>query len=240
MRLQPPPPPALPRRDILDTLHALGSCRTLLRLVSAAGFVEDLEGQGPPLTLFAPSDAAFARITGEGRALLEPGREEMLIDLLEYHLVRGRVDLSAAVAVGGGVRTVHGAEVHLHAERGEAWVDAARVHASGIECTNGVVYVVDDVLAPALTEVRAWIAARTASAAEPSAWDARSSARGSFAAMDDLFPPRDLDLDLEPEAEVDAHAPPGSPLHRSLAFAAGARRFSPFARELASIPLLPD
>jgi uncharacterized surface protein with fasciclin (FAS1) repeats len=237
MRLQPPPAPELPRRDILDTLHALGSCRTLLQLVSAAGFVEDLGGSGQPLTLFAPSDAAFARIEGSGRALLDPGREEMLIDLLEYHLVRGRVDLGVAIAVGG-LRTVHGAELHLRAEGGGTWIDAARVHAAGIECSNGVVYVVDDVLAPALSEVRAWIAARTASAAEPNAWDARTCPRGSFAALDDLLPPRGLDLDLD--EEVEAAAPPGSALPRALAFAAESRRFSPFAGARAPIPLLPD
>jgi hypothetical protein len=220
---------------VLDTLHALGTCRTLLRLLSSAGFSEELGGQGPPLTLFAPSDAAFAAIEGGASALLDPPRDEMLIDLLEYHLVRGRLDLGAALAAGG-VRTVHGAELHVRADSGEIWGDAARVHGEGIACTNGVVYLVDAVLAPALSEGQAWIAARTIGAAKPSAWDARTRPRGSFAAFDDLVPPAHLDAHAGVANQVDA---PDPALHRSNAPAVEAPRLPQLSREIVPIHLLP-
>jgi uncharacterized surface protein with fasciclin (FAS1) repeats len=190
MRLVPtiPRARAAPCRDVLETLHALGYCRTLARLLVVAGFGEDLASPGPPITVFAPTDAAFARIAGGGRALLDPARDEMLIDLLEYHLVRGCLDLGAAVAAGGA-RSVHGAEIHLCAEAGEIWADAARVRQAGIPCENGVIHLIDSVLAPALSEGRVWISVRSA---EPKARPARSRLRGRRTLLDDMVPPSGL------------------------------------------------
>ncbi|MFS8064974.1 MAG: fasciclin domain-containing protein [Byssovorax sp.] len=221
MRLVPtiPRARALPRRDVLETLHALGYCRTLVRLLVVAGFGEDLASPGPPITLFAPTDAAFARIAGGGRALLDPARDEMLIDLLEYHLVRGRIDLGAAVAAGGA-RSVHGAEIHLCAEAGEIWADAARVRQAGIPCDNGVIHLVDSVLAPALSEGRVWISMR---AAEPKARAARSRLRGRRTLLDDMVPPSGLhaiDASADDDGDIPRAEGPESSIQRRSASAA--------------------
>ena len=223
---------AVPRRDVLETLQALGCCRTLSRLLVVAGFGEDLAGQGPPITLFAPIDAAFARIAGGGRALLDPARDEMLIDLLEYHLVRGRIDLGAAVRAGGA-RSVHGAEIHFCAEAGEIWADAARVHREGIACANGVIHLVDAVLAPALSEGRMWISVRASGAAEPRARRARSGLHGRRTRLDDLVLPSGLHaISARDEA-------PESSVQRRSASAASGCLVTTCGREISAVPLPP-
>ncbi len=216
MRLMPIPllAPAEPCRDVLETLHALGRCRTLLRLLSAAGFDEDLAGQGPPFTIFAPTDAAFARLSVGVRALLEPAREEMLIDLLEYHLVRGRFDLCAA-AEAGGVRTVHGAELHVAAEAGAFWADSARIRGPGFACENGIVHLVDGVLAPALSEARAWITARASFGAQPRARPARSRARERRPLLQDALALSRLQTSASVEDEPEASPASAVRLHPS-------------------------
>lgn len=227
---------AVPRRDVLETLHALGSCRTLSRLLVVAGFGEDLAGQGPPVTIFAPIDAAFARIAGGGRALLDPARDEMLIDLLEYHLVRGRVDLAEAVRAGGA-RSVHGAEIHFCAEAGEIWADAARVRGEGIPCVNGVIHLIDGVLAPALSEGRAWISARSSRASEPRARPARKGLRGRRTLADDLVPPSGLyAIDARDATSDEA---PDSTVQRRSASAASGGLVTSCCREDSAVPLLP-
>lgn len=238
MRLVPtiPRTRAVPRRDVLETLDTLGYCRTLSRLLVVAGFGEDLAGHGPPITLFAPTDAAFARIAGGGRALLDPERDEMLIDLLEYHLVRGRVDLGAAVRAGGA-RSVHGAEIHLCAEAGEIWADATRVRRKGIPCENGVVYIVDGVLAPALSEGRLWISVRTARAAEPKARPARKGLRGRHTLLDDLVPPSGVHaIGASDDASDEA---PDSAVQRRSASAASGGLVTTCCRDISAVPLLP-
>jgi uncharacterized surface protein with fasciclin (FAS1) repeats len=140
-----------PRRDLLDALHASGRFRTLLRLAVAAELTEDLESGGP-YTIFAPTDAAFAALGDELGALFLPHHAERLCDRLEYHLVRGRVDLGEALEVGA-LRSVHGAEIHLRQDEEGIRVDGARVIGAPLTCSNGVVVIVDRVLRPASPEV---------------------------------------------------------------------------------------
>lgn len=139
----------LPRRDLLDTLHALGRFRVLLRLLTRAGLAVDLADRSL-LTLFAPTDQAFARLAGGAEALLDPAQEEALIDRLEYHLVRGRLELDEALAVGAA-RSLQREELHFRVEGGAVHVDGARVLGDRVECENGLLHVVDAVLHPAST-----------------------------------------------------------------------------------------
>jgi hypothetical protein len=137
----------LPRRDLLDTLHALGRFRVLLRLLARAGLAVDL-GERSPLTLFAPTDQAFAELAGGAEALLDPEQEEALIDRLEYHLVRGRLELDEALAVGAA-RSLQREELHFRVDDGAVYVDGARVIGDKVACENGLLHVVDAVLRPA-------------------------------------------------------------------------------------------
>jgi uncharacterized surface protein with fasciclin (FAS1) repeats len=145
------PRPVLRRRDLLETLSRSGQHRTLIRLAAAASMGEDLADWGP-FTLFAPTDAAFARLGGEVEAWLDPARVEELCDRLEYHLVRGAADLGEAVEVGA-LRSVHGDDLHLRDDEDTVRVDHARVMGAPIPCANGVLVILDGVLAPrALTQ----------------------------------------------------------------------------------------
>src|SRR5262245_47803341 len=131
-------------RDVVDTAVASGQFATLVRLLQAAGLVDTLKGPGP-FTVFAPTDAAFARLpAGTLDALLrDPAR---LRALLTYHVVPGRVlaadvvRLTAArTAEGEAIRiTVAGATVRLNG--------ATSVLQPDVIAVNGVIHVVDAVL----------------------------------------------------------------------------------------------
>jgi len=144
-----------PRRDLLDALFVSRRHRTLLRLAAAAELTEDL-ASGGPFTLFAPTDEAFAALGGQLDAWLDADRTEDLCDRLEYHLVRGALELGQALAAGA-LRSVHGAELHVRHDAGVVRVDRARLVAEPLVCSNGVLMVIDAVLAPralALTELK--------------------------------------------------------------------------------------
>jgi uncharacterized surface protein with fasciclin (FAS1) repeats len=153
-------PHDLARRDLLDTLHALGRFRTFIRLAVAAELVEDLAGPNA-VTLFAPTDDAFAALPGGVEALFDPEHAERLCDRMEYHLVRGRLDLDEAIEVGAA-RSVHGAEIHFALRDGGLHVDGARLLGLPIPCTNGLLCVIDAPLAPAVVDVEALGLAQTA------------------------------------------------------------------------------
>jgi uncharacterized surface protein with fasciclin (FAS1) repeats len=157
----PPADRKSPRRDLLDTLYALGRFRIFLRMAVAAELIEDFADNAAPLSIFAPTDAAFEK-AGDVFRLLDPEREEELVDRLEYHLCRGRVDVEAALE-RGTLRSIHGAEIHLRAEGRDVYADDARILGAPIDCNNGVLHVIDRVLVPptvpplaraALTEVQ--------------------------------------------------------------------------------------
>ncbi|WP_308916762.1 fasciclin domain-containing protein [Jannaschia sp. LMIT008] len=132
--------------DIVAVATEAGSFTTLLAAAEAAGLVETLQGEGP-LTVFAPTDDAFAALP-EGTVddlLLEENRDQ-LVDILTYHVVSGRVmssDLSdgmEATAVNEGTLTI-GTE-------GGVTINGANVVTPDIEASNGVIHVIDAVLLP--------------------------------------------------------------------------------------------
>jgi uncharacterized surface protein with fasciclin (FAS1) repeats len=142
------PAPAAPATgDLVQVATEAGSFGTLLKAVEAAGLVDALKGAGP-FTVFAPTDAAFAKLpAGTLEALLAD--REQLVAVLTYHVVPGRVtaaqvlasgDLSPATLQGERLRiVVHGDMVH---------VDGATVIATDVEATNGVIHVIDTVVLP--------------------------------------------------------------------------------------------
>jgi uncharacterized surface protein with fasciclin (FAS1) repeats len=130
-------------KDIVDTAVAAGSFKTLATALTAAGLIDTLKGKGP-FTVFAPTDAAFAKIPkADLDALLKD--KAKLTAVLTYHVVGGKV--MAADVKAGKVKTVQGSELTI-TTMGGVMVDAAKVTATDIVADNGVIHVIDSVIMP--------------------------------------------------------------------------------------------
>lgn len=133
--------------DIVDTAVAAGSFTTLVAAVTAAGLVETLKGTGP-FTVFAPTDDAFAKLPeGTVETLLKPENKDMLVSILTYHVVPGKVMSADIAGKALHVTTVQGADVAVDATNGVT-VGGATVVTADIEATNGVIHVIDAVIMP--------------------------------------------------------------------------------------------
>jgi uncharacterized surface protein with fasciclin (FAS1) repeats len=130
-------------KDIVDTAVAAGNFKTLATALQAAGLVETLKGKGP-FTVFAPTDAAFAKVPkADLDALLKD--KARLTAVLTYHVVPAKV--LAKDVKAGKVKTVQGGEITV-ATTGGVTVDSARVTATDIMASNGVIHVIDTVIMP--------------------------------------------------------------------------------------------
>ena len=130
-------------KDIVDTAVAAGNFKTLATALTAAGLVDTLKGKGP-FTVFAPTDAAFAKIPkADLDALLKD--KAKLTAVLTYHVVPGKV--MAADVKAGKVKTVQGSELTV-TTMGGVMVDKAKVTATDIVADNGVIHVIDSVIMP--------------------------------------------------------------------------------------------
>ncbi len=130
-------------KDIVDTAVDAGTFKTLATALGAAGLVDTLKGKGP-FTVFAPTDAAFAKIPkGDLDALLKD--KAKLASVLTYHVVSGKV--MAADVKAGKVKTVQGSELTVTTVGG-VMVDNAKVTATDIVADNGVIHVIDTVIMP--------------------------------------------------------------------------------------------
>lgn len=131
-------------KDIVDTAVAAGSFKTLTTALGAAGLVDTLKGKGP-FTVFAPTDAAFAKIPkADLDALLKD--KSKLTAVLTYHVVPGKV--MAADVKAGKVKTVQGSELTVTTAGGGVQVDGAKVVKADIVADNGVIHVIDTVVMP--------------------------------------------------------------------------------------------
>ncbi len=130
-------------KDIVDTAVAAGNFKTLATALQAAGLVDTLKGPGP-FTVFAPTDAAFAKVPkAQLDALLAD--KAKLAAVLTYHVVPGTV--MAKDVKAGKVKTVQGSELTI-ATAGGVMVDNAKVTATDIVADNGVIHVIDSVVIP--------------------------------------------------------------------------------------------
>lgn len=134
------------KADIVDTAVAAGSFNTLVAAVQAAGLVETLKGDGP-FTVFAPTDAAFAALPeGTVETLLLPENREMLVSILTYHVVAGKV--KAADVATGAVPTVNGQSANIVVSESGVTIDNANVVTTDVMASNGVIHVIDAVILP--------------------------------------------------------------------------------------------
>jgi uncharacterized surface protein with fasciclin (FAS1) repeats len=133
--------------DIIDTAVAAGTFKTLAAAVTAADLVATLKGTGP-FTVFAPSDEAFAKLpAGTVDALLKDIPK--LKAILTYHVVSGKVMAADVMTLDGkSAKTVNGAEVKVSTTGGVKLNGTSSVVKTDIECTNGVIHVIDTVLLP--------------------------------------------------------------------------------------------
>ena len=130
--------------DIVDTAVAAGEFDTLVAALKAAGLVETLKSAGP-FTVFAPNDAAFAKIPPEQLNALLADKKK-LTAVLTYHVVPAKV--MAAEVKSGPVKTVQGQSLKVEASAAGVKVDNARVIQADIVASNGVIHVIDAVLMP--------------------------------------------------------------------------------------------
>lgn len=133
-------------KDIVAVAAGAGSFNTLVAAVKAAGLADTLQGKGP-FTVFAPTDAAFAKLPkGTVEDLLKPENKEKLVSILTYHVVPAKV--MAANVKTSMVKTVNGQELDLKATGSKVTVDDAQVTKTDIAASNGVIHVIDTVLIP--------------------------------------------------------------------------------------------
>ena len=134
-------------KDIVDTAKSAGSFNTLVKAVAAAGLVDTLKGEGP-FTVFAPTDAAFAKLpAGTLQDLLKPENKSKLQSILTYHVVPGKV-MAADVVGLKNAKTVNGADLQVKAGPNGVMVGNANVVKTDITTSNGVIHVIDSVLLP--------------------------------------------------------------------------------------------
>jgi len=133
--------------NIIDTAVAAGSFKTLAAALTAAGLVDTLKGTGP-FTVFAPTDDAFAKLPdGTVDALLKDMPK--LKGILTYHVVSGKVMAADVMKMDGkSANTVNGAELKIGTQGGVKLNGTVHVTKTDIDCSNGVIHVVDSVLMP--------------------------------------------------------------------------------------------
>ena len=130
--------------SVADTLASQADLSTLSSLVVKAGLTDTLKGPGP-FTVFAPSNAAFAKVPA--KTLDDLGKDpEKLKAVLTYHVVPGKV--MAADVKNGNAKSVNGANLALSKSGDFLTVEDAVVQRADLAATNGVVHVVDNVLLP--------------------------------------------------------------------------------------------
>lgn len=135
------------KKDIVDTAVSAGQFETLAAALGAAGLVDTLKGEGP-FTVFAPTDAAFAKLPeGTIESLLKPENKDQLVSILTYHVVPGKVDSSAVVKLTEAT-TVNGSNVEIAVMDGNVKINDAKVVKADIDTSNGIIHVIDTVILP--------------------------------------------------------------------------------------------
>src|SRR5215204_6500875 len=128
-------------KDIVDTAISAGQFKTLAAALGAADLVSTLKGAGP-FTVFAPTDAAFAKLpAGTVENLLKPENKDKLTAILTYHVVPGRV-MAADVAKLQTAKTVNGKMLNVTTKGSGVTVNDANVTRTDIAASNGVIHVV--------------------------------------------------------------------------------------------------
>ena len=132
-------------KNIVQTAAAAGSFKTLVSLVKQAGLAGALSGPGP-LTVFAPTDAAFAKVPKATLAALAKDKSKLKAVLL-YHVVSGKLT-AAQVVKQKSLTTLEGGTLSIRTRAGNVYVNRARVIEANVTASNGVIHVINQVLIP--------------------------------------------------------------------------------------------
>lgn len=134
-------------KDIVQVAVEAGSFKTLVAAVQAAGLVETLKGEGP-FTVFAPNDAAFAKLPqGTVEGLLAD--KAKLTSVLTFHVLSGKVGAADVIKANGArPKTVNGQSLDIQVRGGKVYVNGAQVITADVQASNGVIHIVDTVLLP--------------------------------------------------------------------------------------------
>ncbi len=136
-----------PTKDIVSTAESAGQFTTLVAALKAAGLVSTLQGAGP-FTVFAPTDAAFAKLpAGTVETLLKPENKKKLVSVLTYHVVSGNVKAADVMAMKTA-KTLNGQSVRISVNGTTVRINDATVIQADIAASNGTIHVIDTVLLP--------------------------------------------------------------------------------------------
>jgi len=137
--------PAATQKNLVKTAVAAGQFKTLVSLVKQAGLASTLSGNGR-YTVFAPTDAAFAKVPKSTLKALAADKSKLRAVLL-YHVVAGRLP-AAKVTKLRSATTLNGATVRIRVSGGMVYVNGARVVKPNVSASNGVIHVINRVLIP--------------------------------------------------------------------------------------------
>ena len=137
--------PQAPEKNLVQTAAAAGKFKTLASLLKRAGLVRTLEGKGP-YTVFAPTDAAFAKVPKATLAGLARNRAKLRSVLL-LHVAKGRLT-AAKVTERRSVKTLNGQRLAIRVRGSKVFVGGARVVTPDVTASNGVIHVINKVLIP--------------------------------------------------------------------------------------------
>ncbi|MEJ6571129.1 MAG: fasciclin domain-containing protein [Akkermansiaceae bacterium] len=150
---------------ILETASSAGKFTILEKAVKAAGLTDALNGEGP-FTVFAPTDEAFMRLPkGTIATLLKPENKAMLVEILTYHVVSGKVEGSKAVTLSEAT-ALNKKKLTIKFKNAALYVNKSKVIATDVMASNGVIHIIDEVLIPAAIKPSA---SQSSSAASQSA-----------------------------------------------------------------------
>lgn len=139
-------------QSLLEIARAAGSFKTLLKALEVTDLESALEGAGP-FTIFAPTDAAFARLApGTLDSLLLPENRARLVQILKFHVVSGEQDSGEALR-SESLTTLEGGSLRVRLEQGRLQVNQTPVTANDLRATNGTIHIIDGVLIPAAPSI---------------------------------------------------------------------------------------
>ena len=135
------------KKDIVDTAVAAGSFKTLATAVTEAGLVDTLKSKGP-FTVFAPTDDAFAKLPeGTIATLLKPENKTTLQNILKYHVAPGKLEAKDVIRLRL-LETALGKDVLIKVDGDKVSINGSMVTMTDIQCSNGVIHVIDAVIVP--------------------------------------------------------------------------------------------
>lgn len=204
--------PVVAKGDLIDTAQASGQFTTFLKAVSAVNLTNVLK-TNQNLTVFAPTDAAFAALpAGTLDTLLLPENGPMLQKVLTYHLINAKVDSSKIKGAKGEVKSVEGSPLMLDGSGATPMVDGATITQADVMASNGVLHVVDKVLLP--KDVPGLQAAASTTDASTNV-AANESMTSMVQAATQATPAMSTDMAADPAASSTAMAAPAAGVNAS-------------------------